>query len=66
MSKLSAMTEDLTTQLSIALSQIKVRDFKNISDYVKARHEILSAFNATRKEMMNAVEQLNSTAKTRF
>ncbi len=66
MPKLFDMTEDLTVQLSEALSQIKVRDYKKVSDYVKARREIFRQFDATRKEMLDAVEKLNTAAKTRF
>jgi len=66
MDKLFSMTEDLTVQLSIALSQIKVKNYSKISDYIKARHEIITSFDATRKEMLQAVNNLNTTAKTRF
>ena len=66
MPKLSAMTEDLTIQLSEALSQIKVRDFDSVVDYVNARHEIISEFDATRKEMLDAIRKLHTTEKTRF
>lgn len=66
MLKLSAMTEDLTVQLSDALSQIRVRDFKTVKEYVKARSEIFKLFDATRKESINAMKKLNTTSKTRF
>ncbi|MBL4817979.1 MAG: hypothetical protein JKY15_01930 [Deltaproteobacteria bacterium] len=66
MSKLSAMTEDLTVQLSEALSQIKVRDFDSVVDFVNARTQVISEFDATRKEMLEAVRKLNTTEKTRF
>ena len=66
MPKLSDMTEDLTVQLAEALSQLRVKDFPNVASYVKARHEIIKQFDATRKEMLDAVNKLNTTSNTRF
>ena len=66
MPKLFEMTEDLTVQLSIALSQIRIEDYDKVLDYVKARHNIILSFDATRKEMLEAVNNLFTTGRTRF
>ena len=66
MPKLSDMTEDLTVQLVEALSHLRVKDFKSVSDYVKARHEIIKMFDATRKESEKALEDLHKTGNRRF
>jgi len=60
---LSDMTEKLTEDLSEALQQIQVANYRNVQDYVKARREVYSQFDATRKEMMEAVENMYRSSK---
>jgi len=66
MPKLLFMTEDLTVQLSEALSGIRVRDFETVREYIKARTNIIKSFSFSRKEMFDAIQKLNKTSKMRF